>query len=251
MLWVKIKRWFLGLYANFLVLLTAVCQIIQAIRRFILNLLTVPPVVLTIMLIGTCVLFLLGAFMMDGPIGENLLEMGGLCAGMVVIYFLANTVLLLFSHVVCAILEIFNCERMMERFAEWIDAAMDQYLRTIGKASFTRADERYLYSLPRMLNKVGGLIQWVLNHSGIVVYPLSALGGFLIGRSWYLETWDSGWRPVDYVVAVVMTFVIMGLAMYVGSYIVAAFRNIQPDETPVEAVYEYYDDSFRAFGRYQ
>lgn len=179
MLWVKIKRLFLGLHANFLALLTALCQVVQAIRKLILNLLAVPHVVLTIMLIGTCALFLIGAFMMEGPIWGNLAEMGALCAGMVVICVLANAVLFVASHVLCAVLEIFNCERMIARFAGWIDVALEQYLGTIEKASITKADYRYVYGLPRMLQTIGRGIARVLNHSGVVVYPLSALGGFL------------------------------------------------------------------------
>ena len=250
MLWVKIKRLFLGLHANFLALLTAFCQVIQAIRKILLNLLMVPPVVLTIMLIGTCALFLIGAFMMDGPIWGNLAEMGGLCAGMVLIYFLANAVFFVASRVF-AVLEIFNCEWMIARLAGWIDVALDQYLHTIGKAPITKADYRYLYGLPRMLHTVGRGIAHVLNHSGMVIYPLSAWGGFLIGRSWYRETWDSGWRPVDYVVAVVMTLIIMGLMVYVGSYVTTALQDIELDENPVEAVYESQDDFFSAFGRFR
>ena len=248
MLWMKTKRIALGLYTNLLTILAAFCNIIQYIRRLLMNLLAVPSVVLVIMAIGTCVLFLIGAFMMDGPLLGNLGEMGIMCAAVIVIYFLAKILLWVASVILSFVLEIFNCEKLLAKIAVWVDAALYQYLFTIEKASITKKDYRRIYGLPNALQKIGHALEIIVAHIGILIYPLSALGGVIIGRSWYMETWDKGWRPVDYVVAVVMTVIIVGLMVYVGSYVIDALKDTQPEESPLRDVYENHRDFFNRFG---
>ena len=67
----------------------------------------------------------------------------------------------------------------------------------------------------------------------------------MICRSWYLETWDSGWRTIDYAVAVVMTLIVIGLVLHVGSYVVDAVKKAKPAERVLAVFCGTYMDFFR------
>ena len=230
MFWVKMKRVWLSLYINFMAVLVSICSVFQYIRRLLSQMLLVPSVVLVIMAVGTCALFLIGAFVMEGALLANLGQMGIMCAAVIVIFFLAKLVLIAVSFALEGVLAIFDLQRPIRKMAMWMESALESYVFTIDRAPMTKAGYRALFFLPNLLQKIGDGLEWLLDRAGILIYPLSAIGGVMICRSWYLETWDSGWRTIDYAVAVVMTLIVIGLVLYVGSYVVDAVRKAKPGE---------------------
>jgi len=238
--WIKIKRVWLSLYVNFMAVLVSICSMFQYIRRLLSQLLLVPSVVLVIMTVGTCALFLIGAFMMEGALLANLGQMGIMCAAVIVLFFLAKLVLFAVSFVLEMVLAIFDLQQPIRKTAVWMESAIESYVFTIAGAPMTKTGYRALFFLPSLLHKIGDGLEWLLDRAGILIYPLSAIGGVMICRSWYLETWDSGWRTIDYAVAVVMTMIVIGLMLYVGSYVVDAVRKAKPEERVLAVFYGTY-----------